>query len=998
MLRSLALLIGLGSCAAAAIADGLTLYLPLDGTVDPRSAASRPYAQAMQATWTEGRQGKALGGGLSVNAAGILDRSCGSLAFWIRPEWEQSGARNIDLAGAPSFALQWETGKRLLFFMTASMDTQAGFAWGYETTTDAPKRWTPGTWHHCALTWDAASKGKTLWIDGACVARTSNGRFNPTPSHENERLSFGRHAAIDEILVWRRVLTDEEIRGLASDPSGSASTIVKTAPPPEVGQVWPVRPVAKLSLQEVVRLPGTPLALPIRLESMEGKPWQGEVRCTLIDWRGDVHAEWKRSVQVPASSKAELDTGFVAPSQRGAYAVAVSIVDQGRVLLRDVGGFAVWPQPAPANPFFGHHVFSFLDGPVALAQRLGIAQTRGHNMLQVTWWPRVEPEPGTLAWGGIDQLARCEKAGIGVLGQIFGTPWWAAASGPMPRPKDGNVYPSGARPDPEALRKHVRTVVSRYAERIRAWEVWNEPDVSMFWNGTPAQLAEVVTIASAEMRRVDPRLTVMAPGVTQVGRRWLEQFAAAGGLVGLDAISFHAYHDVEDPAALEVRLADLCGFLRSLSKRTLGRELALWDTESGSSDAPRLRGLDRRGIAPPGRADPREAERAAWAAVQHAALLMEQGVVRSYAYVFAPQLEREYDALNFIDADNSPKAKTLARQAMAELTRDAVFVAAVRKNEARCWVGVWRRQDGNSLLLGWTGWDGRAQMAVEWPAAPARAWDLMGNAATPVPGPWKLAEEPGWLHIPAPPEAVLEHLRRGTITVQAQARIIASSPAAEGARIWTGGPYPAALEARDRMVPIDLRSVATMGFLDLVAGDGRGGWTDEGPLNSIASITAGRTVFLGVPFELIDPAGNGGRSVITLQGTKVTPGMPEAVRGIQLGGRTARSLFLLTAGAWCDQGRAIATVSIRYADGGVVAVPLVPGTNTGDWWSGQADTEESRTVAVRTTATADGRPAWRYWRIWEWQNPAPARAVQSLDIVSACGPATPIVIGVTLLP
>ena len=43
--------------------------------------------------------------------------------------------------------------------------------------------------------------------------------------------------------------------------------------------------------------------------------------------------------------------------------------------------------------------------------------------------------------------------------------------------------------------------------------------------------------------------------------------------------------------------------------------------------------------------------------------------------------------------------------------------------------------------------------------------------------------------------------------------------------------------------PVDFSSVANMGFADAAAGDGKGGWTDQGPENDLSMFPTGNQVF-----------------------------------------------------------------------------------------------------------------------------------------------------------
>ena len=155
----------------------------------------------------------------------------------------------------------------------------------------------------------------------------------------------------------------------------------------------------------------------------------------------------------------------------------------------------------------------------------------------------------------------------------------------------------------------------------------------------------------------------------------------------------------------------------------------------------------------------------------------------------------------------------------------------------------------------------------------------------------------------------------------------------------------------------------------------------------------GRQTFYGVPFQVLDPTTNGGRAIVTLRGANATPQLPEKVEGIPVGNRV-RCLYFLHTAAWGNPGEPGKYV-VRYEDGQTLDVPLrIPG-NTHNWWNGYDPSEESRPVPVRVTETGTGKPAWRYLRVWQWDNPRKDVAILSLDVVSNAGPSTPILIAVT---
>ena len=49
---------------------------------------------------------------------------------------------------------------------------------------------------------------------------------------------------------------------------------------------------------------------------------------------------------------------------------------------------------------------------------------------------------------------------------------------------------------------------------------------------------------------------------------------------------------------------------------------------------------------------------------------------------------------------------------------------------------------------------------------------------------------------------------------------------------------------------VDLKSAVNRGFRDETAGDGRGGWFDQGPANDMSGFKSGVRNFSGVPFRM----------------------------------------------------------------------------------------------------------------------------------------------------
>ncbi len=126
--------------------------------------------------------------------------------------------------------------------------------------------------------------------------------------------------------------------------------------------------------------------------------------------------------------------------------------------------------------------------------------------------------------------------------------------------------------------------------------------------------------------------------------------------------------------------------------------------------------------------------------------------------------------------------------------------------------------------------------------------------------------------------------------------------------------------------PLSLKGIAIIGFDDAVAADGSGGWTDEGPENSLQGFPVGSQTFLGVPFDIPRE----GPAVLALPG-KAWPKAPPVVT-VPANGATGKTLFVLSAHAWDDPPSELATVTVAYEDGKEDRFSFVQDAQTGPWW------------------------------------------------------------------
>ncbi|EIQ01360.1 Cellulase (glycosyl hydrolase family 5) [Opitutaceae bacterium TAV1] len=157
----------------------------------------------------------------------------------------------------------------------------------------------------------------------------------------------------------------------------------------------------------------------------------------------------------------------------------------------------------------------------------------------------------------------------------------------------------------------------------------------------------------------------------------------------------------------------------------------------------------------------------------------------------------------------------------------------------------------------------------------------------------------------------------------------------------------AALEVRLRYQPhrstvLDLRPVANRAFVDEVAGDNRGGWTDQGSEQDLRALKPGLLDTSGIAFDIIDPASNNNKAALVLGRI----GQPELPRSATLTLPAApsasgaspsdppRNLYLLHAAAWLPiESEPVGTVAIRNTDGTTTRRDILANRDIADWWS-----------------------------------------------------------------
>jgi hypothetical protein len=158
-------------------------------------------------------------------------------------------------------------------------------------------------------------------------------------------------------------------------------------------------------------------------------------------------------------------------------------------------------------------------------------------------WPVIEPSNNSWNFGPHDTLVNdLDAAGINMVGILLWTPNWAATQGdldldgrafdqrpfgwyaPVPRDALDARSVSAASSPPQGLYlawndpnnhwgNYIYTVVSRYGDRVKHWEMWNEPEWTYFWTGTSTDYKQLLKVGYQATKAACPDCQVLFGGL-----------------------------------------------------------------------------------------------------------------------------------------------------------------------------------------------------------------------------------------------------------------------------------------------------------------------------------------------------------------------------------------------------------------------------------------------------------------------------------------------------
>jgi hypothetical protein len=385
------------------------------------------------------------------------------------------------------------------------------------------------------------------------------------------------------------------------------------------------------------------------------------------------------------------------------YRIGVSVALLAAVLAGGAARAADRDAPADLSGLFGLNgvgYFHYRDNPDAaqaaqakmdFLKRAGAAWDRFDF-----WWGEIEPQKGTWKWDKADWLVdfytRNRIQMLPIL--CYGAAWR----------KESPSTPE----DFADFAEYVGRVVARYKDRVRCWEIWNEPNIPTFWKPQPDPVAytRLLKAAYAAAHRADPRCIVVGAAANETDINWLRDIAKDGGLKCMDAVSIHPYSMSDGPEQMDLarQLRNVRTFLRQQGRP----DLPVWITEMGWMSAlGDEAAMDRAG-------------RCMW---QSYVIAASEGVERLFWFNLQDWNEGGHlEGWGLISPEMKPKKTLAAYRRLADTLAGAQFAGYL---PVKGGAGYVFRRGGKDILVVWA----RRRGTVALPVGPqARATDIYGGA------------------------------------------------------------------------------------------------------------------------------------------------------------------------------------------------------------------------------------------------------------------------------
>jgi hypothetical protein len=240
---------------------------------------------------------------------------------------------------------------------------------------------------------------------------------------------------------------------------------------------------------------------------------------------------------------------------------------------------------------FGIQAGTSDDTLLIKAAQIGVKWTR-----LLAGWPDIEKEKGVYSWDETDEaIDAVLKHGITPFVTLTNGNRHYCGIGRYDDPKLAAIYgesispPVGSKEETDAWLNFVGATVERYGDKIKYWEIWNEPNHRKYWGAPPnaVDYGRLVKVTTEKIRSILPDAKIIAGSTAGLDPEYNDTFLNQCDPKILDIISFHQYDALPENRAFQIDV-----FLEANYKHN--PDFEFWQGECGFPSSSRTTGFRAR--------------------------------------------------------------------------------------------------------------------------------------------------------------------------------------------------------------------------------------------------------------------------------------------------------------------------------------------------------------------------------------------------------------------
>jgi hypothetical protein len=208
-----------------------------------------------------------------------------------------------------------------------------------------------------------------------------------------------------------------------------------------------------------------------------------------------------------------------------------------------------------------------LEKAAALIKEAGIGFVRLDFL-----WEDIEPEQGKFALAKYDQIVEVlVEHRLAILGLLNYSAPWAASEGTWNSPPG----------DTQTFVNYAVKVIGRYKDKVKYWEVWNEPDSPTYWakqDGLESYCALLKEVYLAA-KKIDPDCRILNGGLAN-GLSSVNRLYDQGAKDYFDILNIHYFAQPLSAGAIS-QVTAFPRLVRKVMERNGDQDKEIWLTEIG---------------------------------------------------------------------------------------------------------------------------------------------------------------------------------------------------------------------------------------------------------------------------------------------------------------------------------------------------------------------------------------------------------------------------------